>query len=198
MLNPKLAGAIAGLLALLAAGFGAKIFLDRAGRDHVQARAYGECQAAAAQKAGAKAPEAACAKPIAEALVDAFRARACDFGLRADPDPTRPGRWITPAACGAKVQTLAASNNAALDAVDARDSEIHGLRASQAAAIARAEARGALLARRKAHVQAAIAAAPRDAAGLIVCRGVCLRTLAGLDEAEDRPAPAGADRPGPH
>lgn len=190
----KLVGALAALAALIAAGFGLKARLDRARLDHGQALAYAECQAAAARKAGAKTPETACAPPIAQALVVAFRAQACELGLRMVEDPARPSRWETPLSCSRKVQALAASNNVALDTVDDRDGEILRLRGAQAAAIARAEARGALLARRKAHAEAAIAAAPRNDAGLIVCRDQCLRVLAGEDE-PGRPA-GRADDPG--
>lgn len=184
-------GALAGLALLVGLGVAGKAFLDRARADHGQAVEYAACQAVAAGKAAAKPPGEACARPIAEALVEAFRSRACEAGLRLSQAADSAGRWAAPTVCSRKVQDLAASNNVALDTVDARDGEILRLRGSMAASLARAEARGALKARRMANAQAAIAAAPRNDAGLIVCSGRCLRQLAGEDGGP------GPDRDGP-
>jgi hypothetical protein len=178
----RLIGLFAAILALIGGGVAGAAFLDRVGKNRAQAVEYAACRAAAEQKPGAKAPAEACAEPIAKLLVEGLRSRACEAGLRLDPDPANPGRWITPLSCSRNVQQLAASNNVAHDTVDDRDAEILRLRGSQAAAIARAERRGAQNARSLAHAQAAIAAAPRNDAGLIVCRDQCLRQLAGEDE----------------
>lgn len=166
----RLYGAIAGLVALLAAGaWLVSLVRDRDALAAVKARGV-RCEAAI--KAGAD-PVADCPQAISDAATRAQRYLACDAAL------ATPDLYIVRAACSANVKRRDAEASVALaNLADAR-AELASARDDLAGAVSRADARATALNRKDRHAQAAIASAPKTVDGRIACDAACLRDIAG-------------------
>ncbi len=110
-----------------------------------------------------------CPAPVAVQHRIARAAVRCDAALLS------ADLFAVEAACSTEVKTLLAERQAESRRADSLDEALKTTRADQAAAISRAETRARTQAERTARGQAAVSAAPRDAAGLVVCDAGCLR-----------------------
>ena len=158
-----LLGAVAGLAALVAAGFD--------WRDARAARAEFEiCSAAAGNPTK---PLEGCPDTLAAAIDDARRAAECATAIQAGD------LYAERATCSEAVKRRGAElAAAAANLADAR-AQIAAAERRTTAALARAEARAATQAKRTADATDALAQAPRGADGLFTCDAECLRRLSG-------------------
>lgn len=116
-----------------------------------------------------------CDPAISNDHAAAVMAKTCDQALSARPENLAAARMV----CSTAVKTLVTQRDAAIGERDSALGDLKTTRAGQAAAITRAEARIRTEAQRKIDAAQVVAAAPRDAAGLVVCNAVCLRERAG-------------------
>lgn len=118
-------------------------------------------------------PFAGCPLPVAQALVDARQAAACDAAIDAGD------LFGERSSCSRPVKRRGAELAAArADLADVQAQLADADRLSLAA-ISRAEARATTAAKRSAYAVATLAKAPRAADGLIDCDAECLRGLSG-------------------
>lgn len=137
-----------------------------------EAKAARDCLAAVSPGAKAAAdPAKACPAAIAADHLVAVQARACDAALDARPE----NLFGVGTRCTAPVKRVWAERNVARDEAARLTATLHQERLGRDAAIDRAAASATLQAERKARAAAAVQAAPRDAAGLVVCGAQCLR-----------------------
>lgn len=163
-----LTGAIAVVLAVSA---GVKAF----NRMKADAAAYADCRAVAGLTGRKSAEPPLCDGQLAESIVRAVKAEACDQALGRGA----AGAFAASQACSAPVKHLVADRDGARrDLVD-RDQLVDQLKAERSADVARAEARGQTQARRATHATRVLDAAPRDDRGRIACDADCLSVLAG-------------------
>lgn len=172
MPNLKILGGLAVLalvLGLVAAGFAGV-------RHYERLKADAASLAACVRLAGAPArAEAGCPVAVADALVRAGEAQACDRGLQGGAG----GAFAVAQTCSAPVKRLVAELGARAAEVADRDRTLNELKADQSAAVDRAEARGLAQGRRDAHAAQVLDRAPRDSAGRVRCNAECLRGLDG-------------------
>lgn len=159
---------VAGLLmiALLSAAVVAKH------REEGRLRTEIAAQASCLRDAGGTDPAASarsCPAPVAAQHRIARASARCDQALLA------ADLFAVDAACSTEVKTLLAERQAESRRADSLADALGGARRDQAAAVTRAETRARTQAERNARGQAAVSAAPRDAAGLVVCDAGCLR-----------------------
>jgi hypothetical protein len=142
---------------------------------YTEATAARDCLAAVSLGAKAAAdPAKACPAAIAADHLVAVQARACDEALDARPE----NAFGVGARCTAPVKRIWAERNVARDEAARLSDTLNQERLGRDAAIDRAAASATLQAERKARAAAAVQAAPRDAAGLVVCGAQCLRDRA--------------------
>lgn len=161
----------AGLALLLGVVFAAHVVLGW----RSQAAAFRDCQAAVSPTVKAAAdPAKACPAVIAADHLAAVQGRACDDALEAKPENT----FGVAARCTGPVKRVFAERDTARSEAGRLISTLNQERIDRDSAINRATASATLQAERKARAAAAVQAAPRDAAGLVVCGAQCLRDRA--------------------
>lgn len=167
----RLIGGIAGLLALASLAFLVKDrFHQKALADDAKA-----CAVAAAD-ADDRKPLDRCLDKIAAEVRAARQSRICEKALL--PRLRDETRGTVELACGAGVRRLVIDGETAKFERDQAERLLGEADAAMARAVTRAEARSIKSSERESHGRQVIEAAPRDAAGSIVCDADCLRRLA--------------------
>lgn len=164
----KIAGGVAGLVALLFAVNAARAWWA----DHKHAQAEAEVLADCELLAAGKPAQGLCRPLVREAVVDAVKARACRDGLQAGATPLDP--WSVPLVCVQPVQDLAKAHAERAGEVASRDGELANLRGGQAAALNRLATRVEAQAKRTADAAETIRALPSRPDGRRVCDFECL------------------------
>lgn len=163
-------GGLAGLLALAALGFLVKDrFHQKALADDAKA-----CAVAAADPEDAK-PLDRCLDKVAVEVRAARQSRICEKALL--PQLRDETRGTVELACGAGVRRLVLAFDTITFERDQAEVRLGEADDAMARAVARAEARNVKSSERESHGRQVIQAAPRDAAGSIVCDADCLRRL---------------------
>lgn len=159
----------------LAAAVGVLAAVHTAAGWRSEAKAARDCLVAVSPGAKAAAdPAKACPAAIAADHLVAVQARACDAALDARPEHL----FGVGTRCSAPVKRVWTERNVARDEAARLTATLNQERLGRDAAIDRAAASATLQAERKARAAAAVQAAPRDAAGLVVCGVQCLRDRA--------------------
>lgn len=166
----RLAGGIVSALALLATILLVKDrFHQKALADDAKA-----CAVAAADPDDRK-PLDDCLDKVAAEVRAARQSRICEKALL--PQLRDETRGTVALACGAGVRRLVLDGEAVKFERDQAERLLGEADAAMARAVARAEARSIKSSERESHGRQVIEAAPRDAAGSIVCDADCLRRL---------------------
>lgn len=135
-----------------------------------QVARFEACEAAVVGKPKARPAAEVCSKAIAAADADADRERACSAALAAE------NTFAIRMVCGTATKALFAQREAARGELSGVKAELANEQAGREGDLRRAQTAGKAEAERKARRDAAVQAAPRDAAGLVVCDDECLRS----------------------
>lgn len=162
--------AVAGLVAVVAV-----VVLVGRGLDRWRTMETAHACVAALEAGDLAGADARCPKRLPADARQAAAGRVCDSGL-ADP---KGGGFAVRQTCSALVKQVVAERDAARDQVVDLTGQLTAERAAHGAALVRAEARARTDERNKANAEAALNAAPRTAAGAVVCDAGCLRALTG-------------------
>lgn len=114
-----------------------------------------------------------CAKPVAERIIAARRAAACDAAL------TAGNTYAVGASCSGQVKALGARAETALANLSDAQAQLARNDRDRDAAIGRAEARATATATRNTRNAEILTRAPRTADGRVHCDSECVRKLAG-------------------